>query len=70
MVGPFGLGKRKERGKMLINLQATWFGSDEYVVQEKENEAVHMEDYILVKQRVCLSIFHRQYNVPGSNDSQ
>ena len=28
----------------LLMLQATWSLSDEYVVQEKKNEAVHMEE--------------------------
>ena len=38
VVGPFGIGRRNERGKMVID-----FSSDEYVVQENKNEAVCME---------------------------
>ena len=40
MVEPFGLGKRNERGKMFIN----FCKQQDLIVQEKENDAVHMEE--------------------------
>ena len=44
-VGPFGLGKRNERSKMLIDFcKQHDLVVMEYMVQEKKNEAVHMEE--------------------------
>ena len=44
VVGPFGLGRKNKRQDAHRLLQSTWSRSDEYVVQEKKNEAVHMEE--------------------------